>query len=507
MRRWDLTASPSSIVVALLVALHLCCSCNVANCAETSESPAGSGNETTTTTSAAAQMALGEKQLGDQIRSILKHYQQADPVGLPGAPIPDPMPVPNMRHSFSMFTMNLNTIKVYGLSKFRIEQIRSELAKMQVSVALDIQTLDIKGLYTLSSWISSSAGDFIVKLKGVNVKGLARLEVGNDGKLHAQDIDMDLTFDNIDMDFQNLGFFASVFQGLINSVGSFIFDSIKPYILKEVNTNVRGEVNKHISQLPNYFPNSISPFDMAVAEARKQVSEMGYDPFKVKDYSQSMGMFTMTSSHTWLTGLASFYRMGNITLSMENGTVYAVMDVGTQEIEGRTHWEVSLIGGVVSRAGTVSFTIEYFRVQLNLSQPLDTRKRATLEELDFELGNIQARIHGAGTLDYLVEAGVNILPNLLRNQIMDALEGPIRRRIQDELDKVDVEKLIDDRIPEIAEHARLFQGMSAKDQEEALEAEEAEAAAAAAAAAASNSQSDIDNQEPFSESEEERGES
>lgn len=60
---------------------------------------------------------------------------------------------------------------------------------------------------------------------------------------------------------------------------------------------------------------------MAVAEARKQVSDMGYDPYRVKDYTQSVGIFTVTSTHTWLTGLASFYRVGNITLTMENGTV------------------------------------------------------------------------------------------------------------------------------------------------------------------------------------------
>lgn len=68
----------------------------------------------------------------------------------------------------------------------------------------------------------------------------------------------------------------------------------------------------------------------------------------------------------------------------------------------------------MSRAGTVSFTIQYFRVQVNLSQPLDTRKRPSMEELELELGNIQTRIHGAGTIDYLVEASINILPNLLR---------------------------------------------------------------------------------------------
>ncbi|KAL0099588.1 hypothetical protein PUN28_019779 [Cardiocondyla obscurior] len=441
--------------------------------------------------SKAAQLAAGEERLGDQIRAILKHYQQDDPVGLPGAPIPDPMPVPDMKHSFSMYTMNFKQMNVYGLSKFRIERVESELARMQVSVAVKINSLDIRGLYTLASWISRSAGDFTVKLSGVNVEGVARLEVSTDGKLQAQNIDMDLIFDKIDLDFKNLGFLGSVFQGVINSVGSFIFDSIKPFILKEVNTNVRGEVNKHISQLPQYFPNSISPFDMAIAEGRRQVSQMGYDPYKVKDYTQSVGVFTVTSSHTWITGLASFYRMGNITITMENGTVYALLDVGTQELEGKSHWEVSLIGGFFSRAGTVSFTVQYFRVQVKLSQPLDTRKRAMLEELELELGNIQARIHGAGTLDYLAEASVNILPNLLRYQIMDAIEGPLRRRIQEELDKVDMEKLIDEKIPVIEEQARWMQGLVPAE-ETILED-------------LTLSPHSQDDQVPFSESEEERG--
>lgn len=94
--------------------------------------------------------------------------------------------------------------------------------------------------------------------------------------------------------------------------------------------------------------------------------------------------------------------------------VYATIDAGTQEIEGKTHWEISVIGGVLSRAGTVSFTIQYFRAQVKLSQPLDTRQKPNMEGLDLELGNIQARVHGAGTVDYLIEASVNILPNLLR---------------------------------------------------------------------------------------------
>lgn len=80
----------------------------------------------------AAQIAVGEKRLEDHVRAILKHYQQSDPVGLPGAPIPDPMSAPDMKYSFSMYTMNFKQMNIYGLSKFRIVNAESELALMQV---------------------------------------------------------------------------------------------------------------------------------------------------------------------------------------------------------------------------------------------------------------------------------------------------------------------------------------------------------------------------------------
>lgn len=69
---------------------------------------------------------------------------------------------------------------------------------------------------------------------------------------------------------------------------------------------------------------------------------------------------------------------------------------------------------------------------------------------------------------------------------MDAIEGPIKRRIQAELDKVDVEKLIHEKIPDIEEQARLLQGLPPiEDVIDQL--------------------TEIENQDPFSESEEDRG--
>lgn len=140
--------------------------------------------------------------------------------------------------------------------------------------------------------------------------------------------------------------------------------------------------------------------------------------------------------------MSSFYRVGNITFEIRNRTFYAGLDVGTQEIEGTSHWEITLGGGMLSRAGSLKFTIAYFHVQLMLSQTLDIRNKPILEDIQLDLGNIQIRCDGAGTLDYLLEFGVNVMPNLLRYQIMDALEGPVKKYLQDQLNMVNLEEKI-----------------------------------------------------------------
>lgn len=95
----------------------------------------------------------------------------------------------------------------------------------------------------------------------------------------------------------------------MNSVGSFVFDSIKPFILSEANTNIRNDINKQVSKMPQKFPNSISPFDQLVAEVRRKVRGMGYDPYKVADYNSSAGIFDVFLTHTWLYGASSFHRL------------------------------------------------------------------------------------------------------------------------------------------------------------------------------------------------------
>lgn len=286
-------------------------------------------------------------------------------MGIPGAPVPDPMEVPPFSHSFSVGLMRFKDVKLYGLSMFRINYTKVDLASMQVDAALYIEKLHVFGNYSLSTWLSTSSGPFTVNLTDVNVKAQARLEVEREGHLETQEMAMDIVFRDIAMNFENLGFFATMFQGIINSVGTAVFDSIKPFILSEVNTNARRDINKELKKFPQTFPNSISPFDQVVAEARRKVRNMGYDPYKVEDYNNSVGVFEIQMSHTWVTGLASFHRVGNVSFALRNNTVQADVQIGTQRLQGSSHWMVSLIG-MLSRAGMVTFTVDYLKVRMML---------------------------------------------------------------------------------------------------------------------------------------------
>lgn len=124
------------------------------------------------------------------------------------------------------------------------------------------------------------------------------------------------------------------------------------------------------------------------------------------------------------------------------------MEIGTQEIAGTTMWQVSIARGMITRAGNLHFTVQHIKVLFELQQPLNLSKKMKINDLQLDLGNIQIRCSGLGTADYLVEFFVNVMPNLLRYQIMDALEKPLMRKIQDFTDKIDVEQLVKEKLNE-----------------------------------------------------------
>lgn len=184
---------------------------------------------------------------------------------------------------------------------------------------------------------------------------------------------------------------GSIFQSIVNSAPNLVFDAIKPFMLKEAYTKMRHEIDTNIEKASgdHSFPNSISPLDMAIAEARKKVRQMGFDPLKMKGYNHSVGIFAVEMTNTWITGISSFYRVGDIVVGVENNTVMIRMEIGTQRIMGASQWELIISNRMITRAGQVQFTVQHVKAEFEICQPLDTRKRPKINDLQLELGNIQ----------------------------------------------------------------------------------------------------------------------
>lgn len=292
---------------------------------------------------------VAESEMSAQIFALLEHYKQADPVGLPNAPVPDPLPVPYTKQSMGMATLTMKNSSAYGLSKFRIKSVAVDVNQLivrnrkklpqifsvhlnleflflfesQVKAEIQLDQMQIKGSYTLSTLFSSAKGPFTVTITNVIAKGNASVAVERDGKIRTQDISMDMSFSKLESDFQNLGFMGSIFQSIINGAPNLVFDSMKPFMLKEAYSKLRSEIDSKVTELMGEYrlPNSISPLDMAIGEARRRVREMGFDPMIVRNYNHSIGIFMMQLKNTWIKGVSSFHRVGDLLLGLDNNTV------------------------------------------------------------------------------------------------------------------------------------------------------------------------------------------
>ena len=79
-------------------------------------------------------------------------------------------------------------------------------------MGLTFDTLQVLGRYRMSTWLTTSSGDFNVTLITVNADGFAGIIVDGDGSLQVSNITFDVGFKDIAMKFDNLGFFGSMFQ-------------------------------------------------------------------------------------------------------------------------------------------------------------------------------------------------------------------------------------------------------------------------------------------------------
>lgn len=310
----------------------------------------------------------------------------------------------------------------------------------------------IFGNYTLKSWlVQPAAGPFNVTLIDVDAEAAAVLKPDEEGNLQASEMDMDMRFRDCVLDFKNLGLTASMFQGVISSLGSVMFEGIKPFIINEVNTNMKTDVNAQVRAVTSKLPKLKVPvLDLAMAEGRLYVKRMGFDPYHIAGRYIKEGPLNFTISELTISGLSNFHRVGDVGLQVRDHVLQMTVRVITDAVNGSLRWQYQLgLTKTFGRTGVSNFSVEHIQIRAIVNQTLDVRNKPVLDKLDIEVGKITVRMDRREPLDYVIEIAVNSLPSLLRHIIVDVLEEPIKMKIQTMLDDVQVEKLVEDRLPEL----------------------------------------------------------
>uniref|UniRef100_A0A8D8ZML5 Uncharacterized protein n=1 Tax=Cacopsylla melanoneura TaxID=428564 RepID=A0A8D8ZML5_9HEMI len=371
--------------------------------------------------------------LSDQIRLFLKHFQQKDPIGIPGAVLPDPMPLQDLSKSMGLLgSVSFKNVKLYELSQFRLTHINTDLEHMQVYVEIEMKRLVSLGDYSMKTMMKNAKGPFNITMVNVVAEGAVALERDEaTGQLQATDSQMDMSCQNIIIDLKNSGMAA-----FVDSLGPFMFQSIKPVLLRKLNTDIRADVNKQIKKFTAKIPKDVSPLDLGIQEARRYMRKNHYDPYQLKNYSYKINLMRINVSDLWIEGLSNFNRVGDLSLSMDKGIIQFGVHVITSRLTGSFNWSVQFSNKRnIVETGKLKYTVDYLQVRLSVNQSVNINHKPVINDIDLSVGKIIVKHDGLKAFDFIIDNVVNhYVPDLLKFIIIDSIEVPLKVKAQDILE-------------------------------------------------------------------------
>lgn len=77
-----------------------------------------------------------------------------------------------------------------------------------------------------------------------------------------------------------------------------------------------------------------------------------------------------------------------------------------------------------------------------LTNSQDSKTR--VESLEMKIGTVSIRSKGTGTLKYIMETFLNVVPDSFRQKIKDAAHYRLLQLIEKEVEKIDLEEIVED---------------------------------------------------------------
>jgi hypothetical protein len=326
---------------------------------------------------------------------------------------------------------------------------------METQLGLNFSSLRVDGHYSLTGSLTflrlSGQGQFWMTISDAYVSGIIKLNVTEQGRFQVSDVLLDITVDDIQLQFENLfggGAMSSFSNSLLNSLSKVIFDSVKPSIIEELSSTMTLALNEQFSRLPAQ-PLLVregvdgSPLDVAFLNSAHQIKEHGLDPLPLPDHSEmvtrQLVFFTFHGEihmeNGYLEGLSTLRRTGDVTISYTDNVIEIEASLGFSKLEGGYTWRANLMG--IKRKGGVHFRIKGLDIAVHVHQPNRYNSIPELKSFEIrDIGQVSLDVDGLGSLDFIVEFLGNFITNVFKKQLTEVLQNEIRDIIQENLREV-----------------------------------------------------------------------
>ncbi|XP_045599183.2 uncharacterized protein [Procambarus clarkii] len=372
-------------------------------------------------------------------KHLFYHFSEEEPRGLPLLKLADPMAFPESYHltnSLSLCDQNL-----FGLSNLTVEAASFNLSSLTVQIDARLPVLSSFGRYLWKAtmfWSGDESGTTNISLHDVQLSFRSGVRPDHTGRLvmDADDTELEMTYDKIVVNFENLSttYLLGVKAAIPIFLPSLVTLQVKEWLVEVINPEL------HLVADGWFFPDSTPPLDFMMTKVRLLLRDSGMEPWYVGNTSVYLGLgITLQMDQVVVSGLSTVHRTRDCVIKLVDNTFIAQAEVGAHEVKVTGVWWVPYLPGAYGR---LDINIDTFSAIFELHQRAHMRSPPVLRTLDGKIGNMEFRSSGMGSFDYLLEAAINILPNVFRNEILNRFEPQLWKAVQEQLNTVDLRQAL-----------------------------------------------------------------
>jgi len=213
--------------------------------------------------------------LSEFLREILENFREQMPDGLPDVGIPpiDPLIIPDIdedvNENVAKMALRMRQLNITGISHFQIEDLKADLERGFANFSFSVPQLIAEGHCYMNGKILNifpitSDGPFFINVTEVRIQGYGDLNVttGAKTRLHMNDLQLNLTFGPLDMEFKSLlggekwtqvlvKLIAGMSRGVFNYFREEVMQILNKSLLKLINKELdKGTLSELLDQLP-----------------------------------------------------------------------------------------------------------------------------------------------------------------------------------------------------------------------------------------------------------------